>query len=89
MKNDNQNITKAIDGELIPASPTPDKVKRLRLGTLKEIRREMATVYREARLGKMPTQEATRLVYVLIAVENMIKDSDLEERITKLEQNIK
>ena len=46
----------------------------------------MSTVYREARQGRMATQEATRLVYILVSIGNMIKDSDLEERISALEE---
>jgi hypothetical protein len=50
------------------------------------VRYEIAKVYREARAGLMPTQEATRLVYMLIALGNMIKDSELEERVIQLEK---
>ncbi len=85
----NKNSGKAIDGEVIPASPTPCKSTRLRLGNIKDVRREMATIYKEARTGKIPTQEATRLVYILISLGNMIKDTELEERLTTLEKNIK
>lgn len=76
---------KAIEGQLIIADPRP-KSERIRLGNIKDVRYEIAKVYREARAGLMPTQEATRLVYMLISLGNMIRDSELEERIVKLEK---
>jgi len=82
----NENRDKTIEGQVIVASPTPCKSKRLRLGNLKEVRREMAAVYAEARRGDIPAQEATRLVYMLISISNMIRDSELEERIIALEK---
>lgn len=76
---------KTIEGQLIIADPRP-KSERIRLGNIKDVRYEIAKVYREARAGLMPTQEATRLVYMLISLGNMIRDSELEERIVKLEK---
>lgn len=66
---------------MIIANPT-----RLRLSNIKDCRRELAKVYTEARRGVIPAQDATRLTYILIALSNMIKDADLEERISKLEE---
>lgn len=85
----NENSGKAIEGQVIPANPTPCKSKRLRLSNIKDVRREMAVIYAEARRGVIPAQEATRLVYILISLSNLIKDSELEERISTLEKNIK
>jgi len=82
----NENSGKAIEGQVIPANPTPCKSKRLRLSNIKDVRRELATVYKEARTGLIPAQEATRLVYILISLSNLIKDTELEDRITKLEK---
>tara|TARA_R110002073_G_scaffold299249_2_gene466154 strand:+ start:1292 stop:1543 length:252 start_codon:yes stop_codon:yes gene_type:complete len=70
-----------IEGEVIVSNPT-----RPRLANIKDVRREIAAVYKEARLRVIPTQEATRLVYMLISLGNMIKDTELEERITELEK---
>ncbi|WP_177170385.1 hypothetical protein [Nitrosomonas marina] len=39
-----------------------------------------------AKTGVLPTQDAGRLTYMLQALAGMIRDSDLEERIKKLEQ---
>lgn len=76
----------AIEGEVITSNPTLPKPSRPRLANIKDVRREIAAVYKEARTGVIPTQEATRLVYMLISLGNMIKDTELEERITKLEK---
>ncbi len=72
-----------IEGKVIPAEPTP---ARLRLSNIKDCRRELAKVYADARCGAIQSPDATRLTYILIALSNMIKDSDLEERIKKLEE---
>lgn len=71
-------------GVLLP--PTPRG--RLRLGSLREVRREMAKVYAEARSGEMKTDVASRLVYILTQLSNLIRDSELEQRVQELEQEI-
>ncbi|MDV6345404.1 hypothetical protein [Nitrosomonas sp. Is37] len=74
-----------IEGQVMPACPPP-KLPRLRLGTLREVRREMAKVYEEVRRLKLPSQEGTRLIYMLTAISNQIRDTELEQRIEKLEK---
>ena len=76
-------MTQAVEGELIPANPVRG---RLRLGSIREIRRELQKIYELAKAGRMTTQDAGRLTYMLQALASMVKDSDLEERIKKLEQ---
>ena len=83
---DNENNRQLLDGQIIVADPAPGKLARIRLGNIKDVRHEIARVYRETRLGMIPTQEATRLVYMLISLGNMIKDSEFEERISALEK---
>ena len=49
----------------------PDRLppeKPTRLGTMRLVRREMGRVYRDARSGRIPTSEATRLTYILVAL---------------------
>lgn len=76
----------AVEGQLIEADHTLKLPKRIRLGSLREVRREMAAVYESVRRMKLPSQEGTRLIYMLVQIGNLIRDSELEERITKLEQ---
>jgi len=79
----NKKMTQTVEGELIPANPVRG---RLRLGSIREVRRELQKVYEDAKNGRMSTQDAGRLTYILQALAGMIRDSDLEERIKKLEQ---
>lgn len=72
--------------EEILDNPTPKR--RLRLGTVRECRRELAKLYAEAREGKIPLSAATKLTFILNTLANMIRDADLEERIATLEAQI-
>lgn len=83
---DNENSKQCIEGEVLSTSSTPCKPERIRLGNIRDVRHEAARVYREARNGVIPAQEATRFIYMLLSLSNMIKDSELEERITALEK---
>ncbi len=83
-KNGNDNDQQPIEGEVISASPTPRK--QIRLSSIKDCRRELAKVYADARHGSVDPQDATRLAYILVAISNMVKDHELEERIKKLEE---
>ncbi len=83
-KNGNDNDQQPIEGEVISASPTPRK--QIRLSSIKDCRRELAKVYADARHGSVDPQNATRLAYILVAISNMVKDHELEERIKKLEE---
>jgi hypothetical protein len=84
MASRNKKNSQAIDGELIPAAATP---KQIKLSSIRDVRIEMAAVYREVRSGKMEAQTATRLTYVLTAIANAIRDHELEKRLEKLEQD--
>lgn len=74
----------AVTGVLL--KPTPRV--RSRLTTIREVRREMAKVYSEARSGTLRTDVATRLVYMLTQISNLIRDSELEQRVQQLEEEI-
>ena len=82
-KNGNDNDQQPIEGEVITSTRTPRA--QIRLSSIKDCRRELAKVYTEARRGSVDPQNATRLTYILVAISNMIKDHELEERIKKLE----
>jgi hypothetical protein len=79
----NENMTKAVEVKLITANPARS---RLRLGSIREVRRELQKVYGDAKAGRISTQDGSRLVFMLQSLAGMIRDSDLEERIKKLEQ---
>ena len=60
-----------------------------RLATLEDVRKEMALVYRQAKAGKIPVQDATRLVYILTAIGKVIEAGDLARRVELLETIMK
>jgi len=63
-------------------SPTP----RINLATSEDVRREMAKVYREARLNKIPISDATKLSYILTQILKAHELMVLESRIELLEK---
>jgi hypothetical protein len=67
--------------ELTP-SPTP---RVGRLDSLLAVRRELARVYRDARRGQVPTQDAARLAFILATIGKLIEGSELAQKIEKLE----
>jgi len=69
-----------MNTELIDA-PTP----RINLSTAEDVRREMGRVYREARSKKLPTNEATRLTYILTQILRATEVYLLEQRLSALE----
>ena len=68
--------------EFIPAK----KEARLDLTTIGDVRRELATVYRDARSGRVPTGDASRLAFILRQIVDMHLAEDLETKIALLEK---
>ena len=73
----------AVLGPVVVEAPPPPKY--IRLGSIRQIRYELAAIYRLARSGQMSTGEATRLTYILTQLANLTMDSDIAERVEKLE----
>lgn len=71
-----------IDGQNGAVAPTP---RRIDLSTLRDVRLEMAHVYRELDSGRMASQDATRRVYVLDAIGKIITVAEIEQRLGELE----
>lgn len=69
---------------LPPEAPAPVR-KRTKLGTVREIRAELARVYRKAKSAEIDTTTATRLAYMLDLMSRMIERGELESRIEALE----
>ena len=74
----------AVIEVLPPEAPAPIR-KRTKLGTVREIRAELARVYRKAKSGEIDTTTATRLSYILDLMSRMIERGEMEERIENLE----
>lgn len=73
---------RAIEGEVLPSTPS----KKIRLCDLESTRREMASVYRDMRGGRLDTSEGSRLVYALSQIGKLIEAASLERRIDELER---
>lgn len=74
-----------------PLSPAGSKGKRAtppspRLDTVGWCRRELAALYKEARLGLVPAVDASRLANVVQIIMRAIEGSDLEARLQAIEQ---
>lgn len=74
-----------IDATSGACTPTPSKIK---LNALEDVRREMASVYREARGGRMDTSEAGRLAYILTGIGKLIEATDIEKRLQQMEREL-
>lgn len=60
-----------------------------RLATLGQVRREMGAVYADAREGRIPPGDASRLVYVLGQIAGVIEGEHIERRLSDLEEKVR
>jgi hypothetical protein len=79
---DHPNTPETVDTPMTPPEPTP---KRIKLTTVRGVRREMASVYADCRQGRLDPSIGSRLTYILIAVAKVLEVSDLEARLIALE----
>ena len=86
-QNANQTWGNLTPVEVLEPLPAPRSIAR-RLTCVREVRRELAKVYSEARKGVLRTEEATRLTYILVQLSNLIRDSELEQRVRDLEDEL-
>lgn len=79
----------ALAGDAAPvvAPHPPAKLPspRLKLETVRDVRRELARIYREARRGELKPETATKLAFLLDLTARMIERNELEARIEALE----
>ena len=73
-----------IDGTT--GKPTDTPIRRIDLSSLRDVRLEMAAVYRRLDAAEIETQEATRRVYILGEIAKVITVAELERRIIELEE---
>lgn len=62
------------------------KRRRFRLTSARGCRREVASLYAEARDGTMPIEVAVKLTYIVSSLVKILSDCELEQRVTALEQ---
>jgi hypothetical protein len=72
-----------IDGATGTPDPTP---RRIDLSSLRDLRLELAAVYRKMDAGEIETQDGTRRAYVLKTIHDVIVSAELERRIGELEE---
>jgi hypothetical protein len=71
-------------GRAISLVHTPSPTVHLK--TLDDVRVEMAKVYRDMKRGKVPTQDGTRLVYVLSQIGRVIEIGQVSARVEAVER---
>lgn len=74
-------------GKPIPTPPARKRPKHIKLESVRDVRDELARVYRAARAGDIAPEVASRLTFMLGTLGKLIVDSELEQRITELEQS--
>ena len=72
-----------IDGATGRPEGTPRR--RIDLSSLRDVRLELAAVYRKMDAGEIESQDGTRRAYVLRAIGDIIEMAELERRILELE----
>jgi acyl-CoA reductase-like NAD-dependent aldehyde dehydrogenase len=72
-----------IDAATGKPDPTP---RRIDLSTLRDVRLELAAVYRKMDSGEIESQEGTRRAYVLRQIADILVSAELERRIIELEE---
>ena len=72
-----------LEGELL--TPTPP----IGLHNVKAVRREMASVYRDMRTGRIDVNEGTKLVYALDRIKEAFKTEELETKLQVIETTLK
>lgn len=73
-------------GAIAPALRRYPSPRSVRIGSLLALRREMSAVYKDARTGRIPTSEATRLTFILSQLATLWQLTEFEDRLRALEQ---
>lgn len=77
-----------LDGEWLPANPTPSKSRgkvSIGLKKIEDVRMEMSRVYRDCRSGAIDASVGARLTFILVSIGRLIETTDMEQRIEQLE----
>jgi len=79
-----------LEGEVIPGDPSPRRVhKRIRLSTIRDVRRELSAVYIDCRRGLMPASTGAKLVFMLDRLRQSIADDEFDQRLKVIEKRTK
>lgn len=69
-----------------PALAPKRKAYRARLATVGDCQSQAARLFREARSGILPVQDAARLANILALISRMIEGGEFEKRLEALEE---
>lgn len=67
---------------------TPPKLRKFVLTKVSHVRAELGRLYAEARNGLIDISDASRLANMLAILHRIIADSDLEARLTQIEEQL-
>jgi hypothetical protein len=78
--------------EINPTTPlditrNTDTPPRINLATSEDVRREMARIYRDARLNRISANDGTKLTYILGQILKAHEIYSIEKRLSDLEVN--
>ena len=78
------------DVQDVPLPPgwmrAPRRVKRI--NNSRDLTRELNSVYRDMRVGVLPTQDASRMANALDVLRRVIESGAIEERLARLEAQL-
>ena len=60
--------------------------QKIRLDSIKRIRLELASLYRDARAGNVPASDAARFAFILDRIRQCLANHELVERVETLEK---
>ena len=87
MKDKDSNIALVKSDNSLKNQKKTRKPRIGRLNSARDVRREMARVYRKARHGEIDLNALNIYIKALSSMVGPIRESELEERITRLESN--
>ena len=82
-KRSDKKRRETLDGKTGKPDPTP---RRIDLSSLRDVRLEMAEVYRRVDRQDLESQDGSRRVFMLRQIADVIINTELERRVAELEQ---
>jgi len=83
MSQSDRKRSETFDAATGKPGPTP---RRIDLSNLRDIRLELAHLYRRVDAEEIPSHDATRRAYILRQIHDCLVSAELERRITELEE---
>lgn len=80
-----KNLPVVIERKPITVLPAP---QRIDLSNARDVRLEMAAIYRATKEGKLEENRAAKLVYMLREIGALIRTQEVEQRVDALERAI-